>query len=1109
VNAYQIALANFLDALEPVVRAPQDVFLAEALVQAMELAPGTSVAALDVASDVQAIKAFLELSDPQVTDFVDVATHVTGIVTSISNFANAAAVEKGISALAVLWIKRNQPLIYTLFRMAGVIESRLTDHWSEELHLDRIGELISDARRYLSVHLPLQTEADAQETSNTLFKPLAIMAAQLQAELGESTVRPILPYYGWDSPPDPNAPVGEAVASRALSFGFAAEAAPGVEASVLFSLALVPAIHGGPGAMLSFLGTEVAAEFGDGWKLKATLDSQAPLALWWMFGKAIQVRGSAGASLTLEISRTPDAGDKPMTLPLFGGTRFEVGDPSFRFEANGHDVDARITLHKAALVVGAASGDSFTRSATPSSGARAEVDLMLGISGTKGVYFGATAGITATFALNKSIGPLHLDTLTVEVRPAATGGDILTVARLTLAIKVGPVTVSIDGIGMRANVSFPKGGGNLGPLNLKPQFQWPRGAGIVISAPGITGGGYIYFDEEAGRYSGVLQLEMRGIAIKAIGILDTKLPGGGYSFLIIMSGEFSPIQLGLGFTLKGVGGLAGINRTITISALQAGIRNHAADEVLFPKDPVKNAPRIISDLQRFFPPLKSHYIFGPAALIGWGTPTLLTVKLGIILEFPPPLRIVLLGQLDCALPDASTAVVDLHVDILGVIDFGAKFFALDGVIHDSRLGPFALFGDFAVRMRWGNDPTFALAVGGFNPHFQQIPVGFPDLRRITLALGDGDNPRLTLQCYLALTSNSLQLGARAELYAEAEGFNVIGWIGFDALIYFHPFQFRADLSAGFRLRRGSKSLGGIQVDATLTGPSPWHVWGEASISILFFDVSVDFDVTIGGSGPGSLPSSNVWSALLNAIQTGENWSAVLPPAAAQVVTWRQPSDQTPPVLLIDPVGTITLLERTAPLARTITKFADASPSGPSNRFDLNQVKINTNPITGWKLTQELFAPDQFEQLSDDQKLSRPSFERMAAGMALPQLVTLGGFVASEVTFRTVVFDSPAESHDGVKYPMDAALQVALADVGSAATGGMRVSTQPYVAPGTKPPVTLAEETYVVVWAADLTRRLTAAVGPKGAVIAALNEHLAAHPADRANLIVVPEYEAAA
>src|SRR5438270_2603294 len=108
---------------------------------------------------------------------------------------------------------------------------------------------------------------------------------------------------------------------------------------------------------------------------------------------------------------------------------------------------------------------------------------------------------------------------------------------------------------MRLAVSFPATGANLGVVDFAPAFQPPSGLGIVIKAGPVTGGGYIYYDEPSGRYSGVLQLEIRRIAIKAVGILDTKLPGGGYSFLIIMSGEFSPIQLGMGFTLNGVGGL--------------------------------------------------------------------------------------------------------------------------------------------------------------------------------------------------------------------------------------------------------------------------------------------------------------------------------------------------------------------------------------------------------------------------------------------------------------------------------------------------------------------------------------------------------------------------
>ena len=37
-----------------------------------------------------------------------------------------------------------------------------------------------------------------------------------------------------------------------------------------------------------------------------------------------------------------------------------------------------------------------------------------------------------------------------------------------------------------------------------------------------------------------------------------------------------------------------------------------------------------------------------------------------------------------------------------------------------------------------------------------LPPGFPELRRLTLALGAGDFFRFTLQTYLAVTSNSFQ-----------------------------------------------------------------------------------------------------------------------------------------------------------------------------------------------------------------------------------------------------------------------------------------------------------------------------------------------------------------
>ena len=70
------------------------------------------------------------------------------------------------------------------------------------------------------------------------------------------------------------------------------------------------------------------------------------------------------------------------------------------------------------------------------------------------------------------------------------------------------------------------------------------------------------------------------------------MPDGsrGFSLVVIIAAEgFPPIQLGFGFTLTGIGGLLGINRTCNEEFLRAGLKNKTLDDVLFPADPIRNA----------------------------------------------------------------------------------------------------------------------------------------------------------------------------------------------------------------------------------------------------------------------------------------------------------------------------------------------------------------------------------------------------------------------------------------------------------------------------------------------------------------------------------------
>src|ERR1044071_8048935 len=100
------------------------------------------------------------------------------------------------------------------------------------------------------------------------------------------------------------------------------------------------------------------------------------------------------------------------------------------------------------------------------------------------------------------------------------------------------------------------------------------------------------------------------------------MPDGskGFSLLIIITAEFGTgIQLGFGFTVLGLGGLLGLNRTMNLPALTEGVRSGSLNSLMFPKDPVANAPRIIADLRAMLPPYEGRFLIGPMAKLGWGT----------------------------------------------------------------------------------------------------------------------------------------------------------------------------------------------------------------------------------------------------------------------------------------------------------------------------------------------------------------------------------------------------------------------------------------------------------------------------------------------------------
>ena len=207
----------------------------------------------------------------------------------------------------------------------------------------------------------------------------------------------------------------------------------------------------------------------------------------------------------------------------------------------------------------------------------------------------------------------------------------------------------------------------------------------------FMGGGFLDLDEEAGLYSGILALSFGDFALIAIGLIDTKMPDGskGFSMVINNAVECSPaIQLSYGFSLNGVGGLIGINRSVDTDFLRAGLKEKTLDSILFPENPIANASKIISDMGNAFPIGRDRFVIGPMVNINWGG-NLISIDIYLILELPAPYQIILLGQVAAFLPekkqDEQKSVIEFHLDVLGILDFSRKELFIDATIFDSYI----------------------------------------------------------------------------------------------------------------------------------------------------------------------------------------------------------------------------------------------------------------------------------------------------------------------------------------------------------------------------------------------------------------------------------------
>jgi hypothetical protein len=711
---------------------------------------------------------------------------------------------------------------------------------------------------------------------------------------------------------------------------------------------------------------------GVGLVVRPPMNAEALLNLAAAFRAAIELRQKSSHSPEIVLIGSP------------GATRLAIqglGMASYIQNAgNKLDIGWEGKLQALRLVVKGGDGDGFIQKILSAINLEVEARMTFGYSLLGGFYFQGGAKLALDFPVHIELGPLGITGLRIEIEPS--DESLVLNAGAHFKLELGPLTAAVENIGIRADVFFRQG--NLGPMDLQVGFKPPNGVGLSIDAAIVKGGGYLYFDFDKEEYAGVLELSIaQVVTVKAIGLITTRMPDGskGFSLLVIISVEFGTgIQLGFGFTLLGVGGLLGLNRTMMLEQIGAGIRTGAINSILFPPDPVANAPRIISDLRTYFPPYEGKFLIGPMVKIGWGTPTLISLAFGIIIEIPGNVAIV--GVISVILPDRNAPILSINVAFIGALEFDKKRVWFFAALFDSRILFMTLEGEMGLLMDFSDNPNFVLSVGGFHPQFSPPPLPFPNPRRIRIDVLRTPAARISAEAYFAVTSNTVQFGCAAELFFGIDAFNINGHFSFDALFQFSPFKFVIQMSFSVGMTVFGIGLFSIHLRLQLSGPAPWNANGTGTLSIdlwLFsIDISVDFDVTWGEAENPKLPPIDAIPLLVEAFNKADNWKAQIPENINLLVTLRK-LDETTERLVLHPVGTLRISQSAVPLNLPIDKVG-ANEVSDAKKFS---VRVNVATLSATShVPQEKFAIAQFQNMSDADKLSRPSFQDNDSGIEL-------------------------------------------------------------------------------------------------------------------------------
>ncbi len=615
--------------------------------------------------------------------------------------------------------------------------------------------------------------------------------------------------------------------------------------------------------------------------------------------------------------------------------------------------------------------------------------------------------------------PIQFNFPAVEIREVAlgivrnktkevTGLELTTIIAAKLGDAIG---LQIVGAGAIIALDGQPGNAAIFPWDVAP--RWPDAIGVRVKAGPIKGGGFLERKvrvygtgadkKELVEFGGVLQLEILKVGVYAIGILSPD----PFSLVLVMGVRFpTAIELSFGFTFNGIGGILALNRRVDTGELIKGMQTHFIDRVLFPDDPVAEAPKILDQVAHVFPPFDGGFVVGPIIELGWGSQAkIVEAKIGIVLALPDP-KLIILGAVRIRAPSKVTPLTDFRCEVYGEIS--SDRLLIIATLRDSKIAGINVSGDMGLLIQWGGGGAFALSVGGFHPLYTEAPDPLKGLARLTMDLSPPAVVKIVIKAYFAVTAGAVMAGVRGDLNADVGVASAHAWLQLDMIFRWVPrFGFAIVLELGIEIEVFGCSFASISFHGSLEGTTPWKVEGKATVDVWFLP-TFHFDLgpyTWGDSPPALEPAVSPIAVVKQALDAPEAWKAVLPLDGDLLVSLgRVESDD----LLAHPLAALEVTQSRIPLETHIDRLGSTGVT--ANRVNLGLATTSAGPAGSVSTVTAPFAPGQFLALTGEALLARSGFDDLPAGCRIGAASTpvSGAASRADLTWHTYFRDADAD-----------------------------------------------------------------------------------------------------